>query len=150
MRTGFAFDPATTAGVNRARLWLRNSQLLSGIPQGDMDAFLEDVRIRSYADQDPVCRQGEPATSLFLVLSGRLLRANRNEPGGPVDCGFLERGDLIGDTVFGGRAVYPWSVSAVGPATLAEVPAKLLQGRAENNPDVIAPFLARLTPSAEP
>jgi CRP-like cAMP-binding protein len=86
------------------------------MPAVQRDAAADAGQERSVAGGAVVCREGDPADALFLVLAGRVKLAQISEGGDEVVLRFAGPGD-----VFGGLAVldgkpYPFSGSAVEPS----------------------------------
>jgi len=73
------------------------SGLFSDLSDEQLDGLLEASTDRSLYRGDALFAEGEPATELFLVKSGRIAISNRSFDGRESVVALMERGDLFGE-----------------------------------------------------
>jgi CRP/FNR family transcriptional regulator, cyclic AMP receptor protein len=78
-------------------LLLKNVPLLSTLSDRQIAVLLKSVRRRTYPRGAVIIEAGEPASSLQIVLSGRLLVVMRDEHGAEVILAMLRAGDYFGE-----------------------------------------------------
>jgi len=101
------------------------------------DAFLaltEGMVLHRYTTGEPVLREGETGTSLFVVASGRFAVSKRDASGEAVVLAHLGEGDFFGEMALLSGAPRAATVAAEGPAEVLELPAALLQAVAGRHP----------------
>jgi CRP/FNR family transcriptional regulator/CRP/FNR family cyclic AMP-dependent transcriptional regulator len=76
---------------------LRQSFVLRGLPQAELEQVAALMRRRTYRRGEAVCRQGDPGEALHVVLEGRLKVVIAAETGDEVIPTVLGAGDLFGE-----------------------------------------------------
>jgi CRP/FNR family cyclic AMP-dependent transcriptional regulator len=76
---------------------LGRTELFSGLPSGDLEALLADVRTRRFAAGSYILREGDPGEHLHVIASGEVRIARTTEAGGEVVFGVLGTGDVFGE-----------------------------------------------------
>lgn len=72
------------------------SSILAGLPEADRRAVIALATSRHVSAGTAVCRQGEPAELMFIVLTGRVRFARTTAEGGDVLLRYLGPGDSFG------------------------------------------------------
>jgi hypothetical protein len=90
---------------------LRLNSLFEIVPPTDLEVLATMFDIRAYAEDDLVCRFGEHATEMYLILEGE---AEVELPGAS-DARTLSRGDSFGEYGMFGSGVRSATVRARGP-----------------------------------
>ncbi len=92
---------------------LSRSYLFNGLGAGELDAVLEAAHTRALSRSEFYFQQGEPATTLYVLISGKARMVQLTPEGNQVLLDFLAPGDMFGGVAFLGHALYPVSVEAV-------------------------------------
>ncbi|WP_437683827.1 cyclic nucleotide-binding domain-containing protein [Sorangium sp. So ce131] len=109
----------------------------------DIETLLDAVSHRRFERGQPVYRQGDPASELWLIAEGMV--QIQTEEGDRIHVrAYLTRGDFFGDVELGAGRVRAASAVASGAATLLSVPAKTFAALARKHPELI-PRLRRIT-----
>ncbi len=108
--TAYAFARATRAGGAPIR----------------MPAGLRLVE-RDFADGEIVIREGDPATCLYVIVSGKVQVWRNDEYGGRIDVAELVPGQIFGEMGLLNGGTRTASVEAVGRARMFEVPREMFE-----------------------
>ena len=112
------------------------------LPARDLDILLDTVVHRRVARGEPVYRQGDAATELFLIADGMV--QIQTEDGDRLRVrAYLGRGDFFGDAEVVERTPRTTSAVAGGPSVLLAVPAKIFRELAAAHPALL-PSLGRI------
>lgn len=98
---------------------LLESRLFDGLSPADRRTWMEAARVRSFARDETVSRQGEPAEWFYLVESGFLKLIQHSADGRELIVRLLGPGEPFGGVVALDRANYPVTAIAVEPTRLA-------------------------------
>ncbi|PWJ54609.1 cAMP-binding domain of CRP or a regulatory subunit of cAMP-dependent protein kinases [Quadrisphaera granulorum] len=101
---------------------LGGTQLLAGLPDPARSEVEAAARRRTFSDGELVVRQGEPASSLFVVEAGRVMARLVSAAGDEVTLSVSGPGDVVGElgVVLEGQ-VRTASVRAVGDVVVREL-----------------------------
>lgn len=99
-------------------------------------ALTEGMVLHRRPAGEPVLREGETGTSLYVVASGRFAVSKRDAAGEPVVLAHLGEGDFFGEMALLSGAPRAATVTAEGPGEVLELPAALLQAVAGKHPHV--------------
>jgi Fe-S-cluster-containing dehydrogenase component len=112
------------------------------LPARDLDVLLDTVVHRRVARGEPVYRQGDAATDLYLIADGMV--QIQTEDGDRLRVrAYLGRGDFFGDAEVVARCERTTSAVAGGPSVLLAVPAKVFRELAAAHPALL-PSLGRI------
>ncbi len=112
------------------------------LPARDLDILLDTVVHRRVARGEPVYRQGDAASDLFLIADGMV--QIQTEDGDRLRVrAYLGRGDFFGDAEVVARCERATSAVAGGPSVLLAVPAKVFRELAAAHPALL-PSLGRI------
>lgn len=76
---------------------LSRTPLFAGAKPADLESLLADFRLRRYATDSYLFREGDPGDHLYLVASGEVKISRTTERGGEVIFAVLGTGDLFGE-----------------------------------------------------
>jgi CRP-like cAMP-binding protein len=62
--------PPVTAIDDKVRAALRKNFLFEALAEGEIDALLTELQLKSYAESSLIVQEDDPADSLFLVIEG--------------------------------------------------------------------------------
>ncbi len=100
---------------------LRTTSFTRVLAERDLEVLLDAVQHVTVARGEHVYRQGDVATSAYLVADG-LLQAQSDDDGKPRVEAYIARGDLFGDDELEGRSNRRVAVVASGPTWLLAIP----------------------------
>jgi CRP-like cAMP-binding protein len=92
---------------------LSRSFLFRDLTAGEMEEVLIAARNRVVKRSEYYFHQGDPATSLYVMVSGKARMLQLTPDGDQVLLDFIGPGDMFGAVAFLGQADYPVSVQAV-------------------------------------
>jgi len=118
------------------------SMLFASLPENLADSLLERATVSSCDRGTTIFLQGEPATSVFIVLDGwvKLFRISPN--GAEAVVGIFTRGRSFGEAAAFQGDVYPVGAEAVTDCRLLKVSAILIQETMKSHPQLCTAVLA--------
>lgn len=129
--------------------WLRHTALFRGLPPRELEKVMARMQLEHITAGTLVMRQGDPASSLGLIVRGEgrmvLELANRRR----VEVATLTEGDLFGESgllLSGTREV---SLEAVTPLTLLRLTRQEVLNLSEEAPLLLQTLLGRLNAGAQ-
>ncbi|QQG35761.1 MAG: Crp/Fnr family transcriptional regulator [Micavibrio aeruginosavorus] len=126
--------------------FMRGLPFFKGLPDADLDVFMQAAHIRDYHKHQHIYMQGDSADNFFVVLSGWIKLCRQTVEGEEAVAQVLGRGDIFGEgaAVFGG-STYLFSVEAAESARVIEIPGSVLKERAKTNYDILARVMNSLS-----
>ncbi|HSO40155.1 MAG TPA: cyclic nucleotide-binding domain-containing protein, partial [Labilithrix sp.] len=115
---------------------LRTTSFTRALPERDLEVLLDAVQHVTVARGEHVYRQGDGATSAYLVADG-LLQAQSDDDGKPRVEAYIARGDLFGDDELEDRSNRRVAVVASGPTWLVAIPRDVFLIIARRNASVL-------------
>lgn len=106
----------------------------------DFDWLLSIAQTRSYPAKTQLIQVDQESSSVYIVLDGSPVIQLPDPSSNREDQIALSSGALIGETTLLGSSLPPFSVSALAPITVLELPRKILLGQLERNRDFAARF----------
>lgn len=88
---------ATFAQTRMARNIVATSPLFTPVPEADRANLLSRFTFKGLQPDEKVISEGEPVTSLVLVLAGELVVQKEDPGGGVVSLGVLREGEVAGE-----------------------------------------------------
>jgi CRP/FNR family transcriptional regulator/CRP/FNR family cyclic AMP-dependent transcriptional regulator len=76
---------------------LSQTPLFAGVASADLEPLLADFRLRRYATDSYIFREGDPGDHLYLVAAGEVKISRTTEAGGEVIFAVLGIGDVFGE-----------------------------------------------------
>ncbi len=122
-----------------------HSRIFDGLAQDERRACLGDARVVDARRGQTVARQGEPATTFYLVETGALKVLQVTPDGQELIVRFAGPGDPFGGVVALERAPYPVSALAVEATRLRAWPAAALQSTLDRFPRVRLNLMREMT-----
>ena len=124
---------------------LASAPALQGVSASTREALGRIARPRYFTEGDEILRQGEPAGSFFVLVSGRVKMSRRLASGRNVILSLFGPGDLFGAVTALGGGTADADIVALGRAACLEVGREELFELFAGRPDLIAEVLPVLT-----
>jgi CRP-like cAMP-binding protein len=124
---------------------LATAELLCDLPESARSALLARGSRREAARRERLFSAGEPADTLWLVVSGRVKLVRGNAEGHEVILRFVGPGELLGALAALPRGNYPASAEVVDDAELATWDRSVLLALAADHPAIHQVLLAVVT-----
>jgi CRP/FNR family transcriptional regulator, cyclic AMP receptor protein len=105
---------------------LSQTPLFAGVAAPDLEPLLTDFRLRRYAMDSYIFREGDPGNHLHLVATGEVKISRTTEAGGEVIFAVLGTGDIFGELA----VLQENAVRSADAQTLAETECFLLHRQA--------------------
>jgi len=102
------------------------------------------LHVRTYAADEPLFRQGEPALCLFFLLSGSLALEADSRTGRPDRLKIVAPGQACGSAALAGDAFYGESCLALEPSRIAVLPQTAFHQLLAGQPAIAAALLQGL------
>lgn len=118
-----------------ARDLLATMQLAQDLGQEGLDALLDAVTFLDVPRGQPVYRQGEPSTAMFVVADGMVQLQTEEDDRVRVRA-YLVRGDFFGEEELETASPRIATAIASGPATVLTVPARVVRQIASRDADL--------------
>lgn len=121
---------------------VRTSILLNGLSEDLRDRILKDATRRSYHEGETIFVQGEPARSVFLVLSGAIKLARMTPNGTEAVVAIMGRNRSFAEAMVLRGTPYPVSAEAITDCTLMQIDGSRLRQILLENPELAISLLA--------
>jgi CRP-like cAMP-binding protein len=117
---------------------VRKTVLAKELSDADCDVLAGLVRLRTLADGEIVCDEGQSDSKLHVVMSGAL-NVSKREPGGKgwTTLYALTAGDLVGELSFIDETPHYAALRAAGPTEILSLDRKDLEKLLESHPWVV-------------
>lgn len=120
---------------------LLNHTLMTSHPQA-WQTLAASMHVKSYQKEQAVFHHGDPATALWLVISGWVKLTRQTPNGKETIIGFCTKGELFGEAALFPHANYPYHAEIIGSdAELAAIPAETIRQLVEKNTPLSASIL---------
>jgi CRP-like cAMP-binding protein/Fe-S-cluster-containing dehydrogenase component/ferredoxin len=123
---------------------LRGAPILADVPDEALGHLCERVEMLRYSPGEVICRQGDPAASLFLIRVG-FVKVTQAFPGGEMVVAYLSRGHHFGEIGLLEGGVRTATCTAVDHVEVVRATAKVLEELMDRFPEV----RTRLTATAQ-
>lgn len=123
---------------------LRGATILADVPDEAIGHLCERVEMLRYSPGEVICRQGDPAASLFLIRVG-FVKVTQAFPGGEMVVAYLSRGHHFGEMGLLEGGARTATCTAVDHVEVVRVTAKVLEELMDRFPEV----RTRLTATAQ-
>jgi CRP-like cAMP-binding protein len=117
---------------------LRSSPLFEGFEEDELVAFIQGLRLLTFAAGDVIVTEGEPGQSVFLLASGAVKVFVRSPAGHDVSVCTLREGSFFGEMSTLSGQPRSATVTAAGPCDLLELDRAALDRIAGTHPRVRA------------
>ena len=102
---------------------LRRTPLFAALREEVFDRLMAAVAVQAYRARQPLFRQGDPATCMFVVLDGWVKYFHLNRSGLETVIDVVSTGRSFGETLAPVGGAYEGSADAATPARVARLPA---------------------------
>jgi CRP-like cAMP-binding protein len=137
-------DPAPASDPT-IRHHLAAHPALGALPEQDRNALLRWSRVRSLKRQEVICRQGDAASTVILVLEGYLKLSVACADGGEAFLDIAGPGDCAGAITALDRRAYDSDVTALSPARALMIDARQFWQTFERHPEALLAILRLAT-----
>ncbi len=129
--------PVVDLVAERERLlqYLTTSSIFQRLPEPVRQGIAAAYHRHVYGEPELIVRQGDPGSSMFVILSGRAAVLLNQPQGQPKKVAELRAGDTFGEMALMLGEVRNASVQALSQVILAEIPKADLQPVLQNHPE---------------
>ncbi len=129
--------PAVDSALEREQLLavLTGSEMFRMIPDEARLGIVGAYRRCVYGEPELIVRQGDPGSSMFVILSGRVAVLLNQPDGPPKKMAELKAGDSFGEMALMLGEGRNASVQALSQVILAEIPKEAMQPVLQNHPE---------------
>ena len=123
---------------------LQDATLLKGLQPEDIQAYVNEGRFRlvTYKKNTVIHLEGEPCTSLEIILSGKVAVERIDQSGGLLAIAEFYSDDILGgNLLFSGNPCFPMTITAQQPSVIVEIKKDLLFEMFCNNPSFLRMYL---------
>ncbi len=117
----------------------------TGLPEGDVAAFLKASRIRDYKKNEPLFHLGDAADRFFVVVNGWIKLYRETGDGEEAIMALFTRGDVFAEAAIFSGVSYPFSAEASEDSKVLEIPASILRERAKGNSTIMDHVMASMS-----
>ena len=117
--------PASTDASITIRATLERTRLFAEWPDETLSRLAEGGKLRHYKDGEMPCRQGDPCTGVWVVVSGRLFTSRSWPDGRRMVIDFLPPGQMLGFIAIFDDEPMAFDATADGDAVVAHIPRQL-------------------------
>jgi len=117
--------------------FLAGSPVFADLPAKEMQALRAVAREETWRPREYIFMEGDPATWLCVVKSGRVKILKHSKTGKDVVLELLGRGEVFGGVAVIERRPYPATAQAVEPTVILKIPAGAIIAAAERSPSII-------------
>ncbi|MFI5047978.1 MAG: Crp/Fnr family transcriptional regulator [Acidimicrobiia bacterium] len=129
--------PSTAPPKTDDRRILETTQLLGALPPAALDALRAASTLRDVARNEVLFRQGDLATELFGIVSGRIAILTKSPDGRESLVAVLESGSLFGELALFDDGPRSADARALEPTQLFVVEYQAVRNAIESNPEVM-------------
>ncbi|WP_428489429.1 cyclic nucleotide-binding domain-containing protein [Rhodopila sp.] len=120
---------------------LRTAPLLRDLPDPVLDQLAAISKVVNVAEDDEICRQGDPADELIVVLDGQLAGSSTAANGTTAVVEVIRSGETLGLATLLARLPRLLGVRAVTPSRLLSIDAQGLLALVEQEPSLVTALL---------
>ena len=132
---GAAIEQENTT-VDQELKELQSSTLFSSFEREALVEIVASTELRSYDQGDIIVTEGEPGSSLFLIVGGRVKVFTRTDDGGNLQLAELGPGDFFGEVSLLSGKPRTATITARTQVTAIELDRTSVDRIAENHPEV--------------
>lgn len=103
--------------------------LFSGLPEDDIQFFLDQSVVRAHDKNKILCIRGEPAEHFYIVHDGWVKLFRETVEGEESVLALCTKGDSFSKAVLFENEAHPASAQVVEPAIIFEIPANIIRDR---------------------
>lgn len=120
---------------------LRTNPLFGALGNQDLTSMANAATLDSFSPRKVVCRRGDPGTTFYLVLDGKLKVGDQCENGREIIYRLLGPGDSFGEIALLDGSGRSATVTATEPSRLFTIRRDVFLGTIGRNPDVYRDIL---------
>ena len=123
---------------------LQDATLLKELQPEDIQAYVNEGRFRlvTYKKNTVIHLEGEPCTSLEIILSGKVAVERIDQSGGLLAIAEFYSDDILGgNLLFSRNPCFPMTITAQQPSVIVEIKKDLLFEMFCNNPSFLRMYL---------
>ncbi len=113
--------------------------LLDTLSRRELVAVIRRAEVRTFYDDDPIFREGDPGNSLFVIVEGMAEVTTVGPP--PLELGTLHAGDVFGEAALLAEAVRTATVTAISDGMALEISRDVMVEVVTRHPDVLRKLL---------
>jgi CRP/FNR family transcriptional regulator len=117
--------------------FLAGNPVFAELPAKEMQALRTVAREETWRPREYIFMEGDPASWLCVVKSGRVKILKHSKTGKDVVLELLGRGEVFGGVAVIERRPYPATAQAVEPTVIVKIPAAAMIAAAERYPSII-------------
>lgn len=125
------------AAVDQELKELQSSTLFSSFEREALVEIVASTELRSYDEGDIIVTEGEPGSSLFLIVGGTVKVFTRTDDGGNLQLAELGPGDFFGEVSLISGKPRTATITARTQVTAIELDRTSVDRIAENHPEVM-------------
>ena len=125
------------ATVDQELKELQSSTLFSSFEREALVEIVVSTELRSYDEGDIIVTEGEPGSSLFLIVGGSVKVFTRSDDGGNLQLAELGPGDFFGEVSLLSGKPRTATITARTTVTAIEIDRASVDRIAENHPEVM-------------
>jgi cAMP-dependent protein kinase regulator len=125
-----------TVSVDQELKELQSSTLFSSFEREALVEIVASTELRSYDEGDIIVTEGEPGSSLFLIVGGSVRVFTRTDDGGNLQLAELGPGDFFGEVSLLSGKPRTATITARTQVTAIELDRASVDRIAENHPEV--------------
>jgi CRP-like cAMP-binding protein len=144
-RTTIARPYNATSMAEAAPDALRRSRIFDGLSAAERERWLDEAKVVALERGRVLARQGDPATSLYLVETGFLKLIQLTAEGAELIVRFVSAGEPFGGVVMLDTAAYPVTALAAEPTRLRAWPRDRVRALLETSPQVQVNIMREMT-----
>ena len=116
---------------------LQSSTLFSSFEREALVEIVASTELRAYDEGDIIVTEGEPGSSLFLIVGGTIKVFTRSDDGGNLQLAELGPGDFFGEVSLLSGKPRTATITVRTPVTAIELDRASVDRIAENHPEVM-------------
>lgn len=117
----------------------------AGLGLNEFEAALDDKKLRSFKKNQVIYYEGDRASSIWVVVEGKVKTTKMAEDGRELMTGMFETDDFIGINVLFSEGIYNDSATAVTDCHVANFPTAQFEEFISRYPDVAGKFIRILS-----
>jgi len=119
--------------------------MLAGVGEESIGRLAEASVERRFAAGDPICREGDPGDSVFLIVQGLVAIVKRLDDNTECHLHYAGAGELFGEMAILERGARTATVRAIEPAVVLEIGRADFAAVLQSSPPLATRILSRLT-----
>ena len=110
--------------------------LFSDLKKEELSRVMEKIQAKKVAHGEPICKEGEPGNSIFIISQGRVAVSRQHPSKGQITLSELKEGDFFGEFGFFSNSRRQATVAALVDTDVLEITKENLQEIIQEYPSV--------------